>query len=184
MTKGWFRTQNDALQPALLRQIGPNGFTIWSLIKRHADLNTGLSWPSMRYIREATGLRNSSINTAIAALQAAHMLRIETPGKGTRATRYIARERLDIWLGSRRICTAVIDYIPTKFSEQLKQLESDLKGDAWESILTHCQILPGDGFHWDAATNTFRAEILLKEAVDNPVDNPVNKLLNPDPVKN
>ena len=103
--------QSDLFESGLVAQIGVNSFAIWSAIKAHSDYSTGVSWPSIRRLMELTGLASATVQKALRSLEEHRLLRSEV--KGQRRF-YLARERLDIRLGQRVICTIVVDYVPAK----------------------------------------------------------------------
>ena len=77
------------------------------------------------------------------------MLRVAKKAKG-RGQTYIARERMAVRIGSRIICTIVMDYVPSKLRGNLLALEKELNspGSAPEA-LAEVEIIPGDGFVWN-----------------------------------
>ena len=62
-------------------------------------------------------------------------------------------------LGSRVLCTVVIDYVPSRLRGVIDALQDDLAGKGDGSAFAQCDILPGDGFVWDDKAKTLRAQI-------------------------
>lgn len=162
--------QRDMFASGLAAQIGMNAFGVWSVIKHHADFETGKSWPSMRRMAELTGLGKSTVERAIETLEAAHLLRKVQPGwpgnvgRGRTHT-YIARERLDVRLGNRVLCTIAVDYVPLHVHKRLAAMREAIldpaKGspDMWAQV----DIIPGDGFVWDEKRGVLTAVVPAKD---------------------
>lgn len=156
--------QRDMFESGLVSEIGANCFVIWIAIKTHADFNTGKAWPSIRRIAEITGLSNMTVQKALKDLQTAHLLKIVQTGNQRQSTRYIARERLDVRLGNRLLCRIVMDYIPSKIKANMHQIRETLKsGERNPEAFTQVEIIPGDGFIWNASTGTLQSQIPIKD---------------------
>jgi hypothetical protein len=141
--------QRDLFASGVVAEIGVNAYAVWSAIKFHADYQTGEAWPGMRRLGELVGLSKSAVDRAVDVLEQAKMLRVAKKAKG-RGQTYIARERMAVRIGSRIICTIVMDYVPSKLRGNLLALEKELNspGSAPEA-LAEVEIIPGDGFVWN-----------------------------------
>jgi hypothetical protein len=163
--------QRDLFASGMAASIGMNAFGVWIAIKSHADYNTGECWPGMRRLADLTGLSTGTVQKAIKTLIEARLLRIVTSGVGARSTRYVARERLDVRLGDRVLCTIVIDYVPTRLRKQLDDISSALKtGKSDPDTFAACEIIPGTGFTWDESAGVLRAAIHYSEIPEPKVD--------------
>ena len=144
-----------------MAQIGPNAFALWSAIKAHADYQTGLAYPSIRRLMELTGLASATVQKCLHTLEDAKLLRSEVKG---RSRYYIARERLDISLGSRVLCTVVVDYVPSKLRAQVQAVKEALEsGKDDPEVFASVEIIPGAGFTWDASANVLRGTVKASE---------------------
>lgn len=153
--------QSDLFESGLVAQIGANAFAVWSAIKAHADYQTGLSWPSIRRLMELTGLASATVQKCLKTLEEAKLLRSEVKGK---SRYYLARERLDISLGSRVLCTVVVDYVPSKLRNQLAKVRSALEsGEDDPEAFASVEIIPGAGFVWDDRAKVLRGAIAASE---------------------
>ena len=154
--------QRDLFNSGMAAHIGMNAFGVWLAIKNHADYNTGECWPGMRRLAELTGLAVGSVQKATKTLVEAKLLRIE---QGKRKTNtYVARERMDIRLGSKILCTIVLDYVPRNLRQRLEELERNIKtGTQDETIWTHVEIIPAQGFEWDVKAKVLRAKVNSRE---------------------
>jgi hypothetical protein len=96
----------------------------------------------------------------------AKLLRIVTKGGGSKSSRYVARERLDVYLGKRVVCFIVVDYIPATIRQTIRDIESGIQSDHWhDDVFASCEVYPGDGFAWDAATQSLKAEVPVRDAL-------------------
>jgi hypothetical protein len=163
--------QRDLFASGMAASIGVNAFAIWMAIKSHADFNTGECWPGMRRLGDLTGLSTGTVQKAIKTLVDARLLRVVASGAGARSARYVARERLDVRLGDRVLCTIVIDYVPTKLRKQLDDISTALKaGKSDPAAFAACEIIPGRGFSWDESAGVLRADIPYNEIPEVEID--------------
>ena len=154
--------QRDLFNSGMAAHIGMNAFGVWLAIKNHADYNTGECWPGMRRLAELTGLALGSVQKSVKTLVEAKLLRVEP--KKRKGNTYVARERMDIRLGSRVLCTIVIDYVPRGLKQRLEEIESNIKnGDNNPELWADVEIIPGQGFQWDEKACVLRAKIHARE---------------------
>lgn len=151
--------QRDLFASGMAARIGMASFGVWLAIKSHADYNTGECWPGMRRLGELTGLSLGAVSKSVRTLVDARLLRVLSEGRGKRGNRYIARERLDVRLGDRVLCTIVVDYVPATIRATLKGVDQALTTGKTTEALAACEIVPGDGFTWDAKHSVLRADI-------------------------
>lgn len=153
--------QADLFESGLVAQIGANAFAVWSAIKAHADYQTGISWPSIRRLMELTGLASATVQKCLRTLEDAKLLRSEVKG---RSRYYLARERLDISLGSRVLCTVVVDYVPARMRAQLAKVRDALEGGSKDpEAFAAVEIIPGPGLVWDEKAQALRGSVAASE---------------------
>lgn len=163
--------QRDLFASGTAARIGMNAFGVWIAVKAHADYETGECWPGIRRLCELTGLSSMTVQRAIKALVDAKLLRIKAEGAGTRANRYIARERLDVRLGARVLCTIVVDYVPSRLRQRLDNIAEALRAGKMDAeTFADVEIIPGVGFSWDASAGVLRAQIPSNEIPREPLD--------------
>lgn len=155
--------QRDMFASGIVAEIGVNAYAVWSAIKYHADFQTGEAWPGMRRLGELVGLSKSAVDRAVDALEGAKLLRVVKSGNRRRGQTYIARERMAVRIGSRILCTIVIDYVPAKLRGTLDRIEKALDGKAGSEAFADVEIIPGEGFLWDATENVLRGRIEAQE---------------------
>lgn len=156
--------QRDLFASGVVAEIGVNAYAVWSAIKFHADYDTGRAWPGMRRLGDLVGLSKSAVDRAIDVLEKAHMLRVVRGGGRGRGQTYIARERIAVRLGDRVLCIVVIDYVPSQVRNRINRIEQALAvGEHDPEAFAEVEILPGDGFEWDAQAKVLRARIHARE---------------------
>jgi hypothetical protein len=162
--------QRDLFESGIAAQIGMSAFGLWQAIKSHADFDTGEAEPGIRRLAEMTGMGKSTVSECVKILEKHKMLRVITKGKGKSGTLYVARERLDIRLGARVLCTIVVDYIPIRMGERLKAISEAVndRGRVDAEALTNCEIIPGDGFRWDSNEGVLKAALPTPELIPPP----------------
>lgn len=169
--------QRDLFASGIAARIGMNAFGVWIAIKSHADYNTGECWPGMRRIAKLTGLSLGAVSNSVEKLLEAKLLRIIESGEGRKSHRYVARERLDVKLGDRVLCTIVLDYVPARLRKQLDHIEESLRtGHNAADAFADCEIIPGPGFVWDAASGSLRAAISYGDIPDPETDRVTEQL--------
>jgi DNA-binding transcriptional regulator YhcF (GntR family) len=157
--------QRDLFESGMAAQIGMLAFGLWSAIKAHAEYSTGLAWPSIRRLMELTGLASATVQKCIDILEKNLMIRKVVQAN---KTFYVARERIDVRVGERVLCTIVVDYVPNQLRGKLNRIQQALKtGENDQEAFADVDIVPGKGFTWDAKTGTLRAAI---PASDFPAD--------------
>lgn len=155
--------QRDLFASGIVAEIGVNAYAVWSAIKYHADYATGEAWPGMRRIGELVGISKSSVDRAVDVLETARMLRVLKAGGKRRGQTYIARERMAVRLGNRILCTIVVDYVPAHLRTQLERIENALTRGNDPDAFAEVEIIPGDGFAWDASAGVLRGRIAAKD---------------------
>lgn len=154
--------QRDMFTSGLAARIGTNAFGVWCAIKSHSDFQTGECWPGVRRLMQMTGLASATTQKAIRTLLENHLLRV-TRSRG-QARVYIARERLDVRVGSRIVCTIVMDYVPSGMRERLKMLKDATAGElAKADVWAQVEILPGPGMEHNPASQTFQGQLLASD---------------------
>lgn len=156
--------QRDLFASGLVAEIGVNAYAVWSAIKFYADYNTGHAWPGMRTLGEKLGLSAMTVKRAIDTLEKASMVRIVASSTRRKGQTYIAREKLAVRLGKRVLCTIVLDYVPGALRGKINRIEQALAtGEDDPDAFADVEIIPGDGFEWDAKSRTLRGRIAARE---------------------
>lgn len=164
--------QRDLFTSGTVAEIGVNAYAVWCAIKYHADFETGQAWPGMRRLGELVGLSKSAVDRAIDVLEAAHMLRVEKTHGKRRGQTYVARERMAVRIGKRVLCVIVLDYVPANLRGKIIALEKALTSpNPNADVFAEVEILPGEGFSWDATENVLRGRIAASDLPSDPHPN-------------
>ncbi len=154
--------QRSMFASGLAAEIGVHAFAVWHAIKSHADFQTGVAWPGIRRLCELTGASDKTVQAAIKTLVAAHLLRVTKRGQ---KNLYVARERMDVRIGDRVICTIVVDFVPATMRDKLAKLKGAAAGEieADENVWAHVELIPGSGLVLDAQKGTFKTVLKADE---------------------
>lgn len=156
--------QRDLFASGLVAEIGVNAYAVWQAIKYYADYRTGEAFPGMRTIATKLGLSQPTVHRAVKGLEAARLLRVTKAHTKRRGQTYIARERLRVTLGQTVLCTIVVDYVPNTLRQRLSRIEQSLiTGEPDPEAFAEVEIIPGDGFVWDAEAGVLRGRVAAKE---------------------
>ena len=156
--------QRDLFASGIVADIGVNAYAVWSAIKFYADYNTGHAWPGMRTLGQKLGLSAATVKRAIDTLGKASMVRVVASSTRRKGQTYIAREKMAVRLGNRVLCTIVIDYVPGTLRGKINRVEQALTtGEDDPEAFADVEIIPGDGFEWDASTRTLKGKVAARE---------------------
>lgn len=156
--------QRDMFASGIVAEIGVNAYAVWHGIKFYADYNTGEAFPGMRALGAKIGLSKDSVNRAIDRLIEAKMVRITKSHTKRRGQTYVARERLSVTIGSTTLCTIVLDYVPEQLRGKLKRIGDAIEGGKDDpEAFAEVEIIPGEGFMWDAESKTLRGRLKASE---------------------
>jgi DNA-binding transcriptional regulator YhcF (GntR family) len=145
--------QRDMFSSGLAAEIGVHAFAVWHAIKAHSDFNTGESWPSIRRIVELTGCADKTVQAAIKTLVVSHLLRVSKKGQ---KNLYVARERMDVRVGDRVICTVVVDFVPSEMRDKLAKLKAAGRGDfESQDVWAQVDLIPAAGMKLDATRGVY-----------------------------
>ena len=138
------------------RGVGAKVATRTGLVLHDDRLAQGLGQRLGQQSRQGVGRR-----AAGEAIEEARLLRSEVKGK---SRFYLARERLDISLGSRVLCTVVVDYVPAKLRSKLAKVKAALEsGTDDPEAFAAVEIIPGAGFVWDDTAKVLRGTVAASE---------------------
>lgn len=156
-------SQRDLFVSGVVAEIGANAFAVWHAIKVYADFNTGKAFPGMRRLGIDVGMSAATVKRAVDVLETNKLLRIVENHTKKKGQTYIARERLSIRFGDILICTIVVDYIPAKIKDKLKNIKEALKvGESSGDLFAQVEIIPASGFLFDQTTGTFKGAIAVE----------------------
>lgn len=156
--------QRDLFSSGMIAEIGVNAYAVWQAIKFYADFKTGEAFPGMRTLGQKLGLSQPTVQRAVKVLEAAQLVRITKGHSKRRGQTYVARERLRVALGSRVLCTIIVDYVPNTLRQRLSRIEQALAtGESDREAFAEVEIIPGPGFQWDEKAGVIRGQVNASE---------------------
>lgn len=156
--------QRDLFSSGMIAEIGVNAYAVWQAIKFYADFKTGEAFPGMRTLGQKLGLSQPTVQRAVKVLEAAQLVRITKSHSKRRGQTYVARERLRVALGSRVLCTIIVDYVPNTLRQRLSRIEQALAtGESDREAFAEVEIIPGPGFTWDNKAGVLRGQVEARE---------------------
>lgn len=156
--------QRDLFSSGMVAEIGVNAYAVWQAIKFYADFKTGEAFPGMRTLGQKLGLSQPTVQRAVKTLEAANLVRVTKNHTKRRGQTYVARERLRVTLGSRVLCTIVVDYVPNTLRQRLQRIEQALAtGEADQEAFAQVEIIPGPGFVWDEKAGVLRGQVAARD---------------------
>lgn len=161
--------QRGMFASGLVATIGVSGYAVWMAVKSHADFANGEAWCGVRRLAEMTGLGPSTVARMLKVLQEEKLLRVVRQ-EGQKLI-YVARERMDVRIGSRVIATVAIDYVPLVMRERLEKLKREAATNFTDAdIWTWVDLYPGEGLEWDPVKRRFTGKMRADEVpvVDEP----------------
>jgi len=156
--------QRDLFSSGMVAEIGVNAYAVWQAIKFYADFKTGEAFPGMRTLGQKLGLSQPTVQRAVKVLEAAQLVRVTKSHSKRRGQTYVARERLRVALGSRVLCTIIVDYVPNTLRQRLNRIEQALAtGEGDREAFAEVEIIPGPGFTWDEKAGVIRGQVEARE---------------------
>lgn len=156
--------QRDMFASGMVAEIGVNAYAVWHGIKYYADFETGEAFPGMRALGKKLGISQPTVQRAIERLVESKLVRIAKPHTKRRGQTYIARERMAVRIGSRLLCTIVVDYVPNTMRQRLSRIQNALAtGEHDQEAFAEVEIIPGPGFKWFEKEGVLRAEIAVSD---------------------
>lgn len=118
----WFHVmRHQIVKEAIIKEVGPSGWAVYSIIKAHTDLKTGRAHPSQPTIAELSGMSVDTVKRSIDKL--IEVGRLSIVGKLGRNLVYEVQEQVPIYKDGQHVSTAMMPYRPTEFQDQLDKLK-------------------------------------------------------------
>jgi len=156
--------QRDLFASGMVAEIGVNAYAVWQAIKYYADYNTGEAFPGMRTLGQKLGISPATVQRAVKSLEGAKLLRVSKSHSKRKGQTYIARERLRVTLGKTVLCTIIVDYVPNTLRQRVNRIEQSLTtGESDPEAFAEVEIIPGEGFTWDAEAGLLRGKVAARE---------------------
>ncbi len=144
----WFHVFRTMISSGDMARMGPHAFTVYCVIKAHANFSTGRAFPGIETIVEKSGISERQVKRELQTLEQFGYI---TKSRVGRHNEYTLREKVQITDGDGRpTAEATWDYLPASVRETVADLRNVLvTGDfAGAKIVKidhlHVQINQGD----------------------------------------
>lgn len=136
----WFHLFKAMIENGDVAKMGPHAFTVYAVIKAHANFNTGQAFPALETIAEKSGMSLAQVKRELKTLEANGYLTKEKRG---RSNLYILREKIDIADDhGRPAAVATWDYLPGGVKHAMADLKNVLMtGDLGAARIVHIENL-------------------------------------------
>lgn len=119
---GWFHIFRSMIDSGDCAKLGPYAMVVYLVIKAHANLKTGLSFPSVATIARLAGIREKQVKRSLVTLTEMHYL---MKRRGKRGNIYALKERIAVMEGESAVAMVTADYIPLQMraiQERIQQM--------------------------------------------------------------
>jgi hypothetical protein len=118
----WVHVTNGIVTKGLLAEMGPVAWAVYTVIKVHANMETGKARPSVARIAELIGMSHDTVHRAINRLVELDLLTI---GKAGKTNEYIIQEKIHLsTLQGEPFGVAERPYAPLQFGQFISQLKA------------------------------------------------------------
>ncbi|MCF5023886.1 helix-turn-helix domain-containing protein [Pseudomonas lurida] len=104
-------------------RIGPHAFTVYAVIKAHANYYSGMANPGIERISEQSGVSLAQVKRALGVLETAGLI---TKTKSGRSNHYTLREKVQVTEAGLPHTVATWDYVPSRAQHTVSELKKAL----------------------------------------------------------
>lgn len=123
----WFHLFKAMVDHGEVARIGPHAFTVYAVIKAHANYHSGIAYPGIELIAEKSGVSPAQVKRALGVLQAAGLI---TKTRNGRSNHYTLREKIQVTEADLLHTVATWDYVPSRTQHAVSELKKAmLSGD-------------------------------------------------------
>ncbi|MET3456174.1 helix-turn-helix domain-containing protein [Pseudomonas kilonensis] len=116
----WFHVFRAMIDQGDVARIGPHAFTVYAVIKAHANFDDGLSKPGIQRISEQSGVSQAQVKRALGVLEEAGLIAKKKCG---RANQYNLREKVQLLENGLPHTVATWDYVPSRAQHTVSELK-------------------------------------------------------------
>lgn len=116
----WFHVFRAMIDQGDVARIGPHAFTVYAVIKAHANFDDGLSKPGIQRISEQSGVSQAQVKRALGVLEGAGLIAKKKCG---RANQYNLREKVQLLENGLPHTVATWDYVPSRAQHTVSELK-------------------------------------------------------------
>lgn len=118
----WVHVTNGIVTKGLLAEMGAVAWAVYTVIKVHANMETGKSRPSVRRIADLVGMSHDTVHRAINRLVELDLISI---GKAGKTNEYVIQEKIHLTtLEGEPFGIAERPYAPLQFQQFISQLKA------------------------------------------------------------
>jgi DNA-binding transcriptional MocR family regulator len=122
----WFHVFRAMIDQGDIARIGPHAFTVYAVIKAHANYHSGMASPSIERIAEQSGVSVAQVKRALVVLETDGLILITKSG---RSNNYTLCEKIQITKADRPHTLATWAYVPKRAGDTIKELKLALDAD-------------------------------------------------------
>jgi predicted transcriptional regulator len=116
----WFHVFRAMIDQGDVARIGPYAFTVYAVIKSHANYYSGMAHPGIERISEQSGVSLAQVKRALGVLEAADLI---TKTKSGRSNHYTLHEKVQVTEAGLPHTVATWDYVPSSTQDTVSELK-------------------------------------------------------------
>ncbi len=116
----WFHVFRAMIDQGDVARIGPHAFTVYAVIKAHANFDHGLSKPGIQRISEQSGVSQAQVKRALGVLEKAGFIAKKKFG---RSNQYMLREKVQVTEAGLPHTVVTWDYVPDRAQQTVNELK-------------------------------------------------------------
>lgn len=116
----WFHVFRAMIDQGDVARIGPHAFTVYAVIKAHANYYSGMAHPGIERISEQSGVSLAQVKRALGVLETAGFI---TKTKTGRSNHYTLREKVQVTEAGLPHTVATWDYVPSRAQHTVSELK-------------------------------------------------------------
>ena len=119
----WFHVFRAMIDQGEVARIGPHAFTVYAVIKAHANYSSGTAHPGIERISEQSGVSPAQIKRALRVLETAGLI---TKKRSGRSNIYTLREKIQVTEDGRPLAVAAWSYVPSTAQHAVSEIKNAL----------------------------------------------------------
>jgi hypothetical protein len=116
----WFHVFRAMIDQGDVARIGPHAFTVYAVIKAHANYYSGMAHPGIERISGQSGVSLAQVKRALGVLETVGLI---TKTKSGRSNHYTLREKVQVTEAGRPHTVATWDYVPSRAQHTVSELK-------------------------------------------------------------
>ena len=116
----WFHVFRAMIDQGDVARIGPHAFTVYAVIKAHANYYSGTAHPGIERISEQSGVSLAQVKRALGVLETAGLI---TKTKSGRSNHYTLHEKVQVTEAGLPHTVVTWDYVPRHAQHTVSELK-------------------------------------------------------------